>query len=134
MLWLLQSLDVKSWVDPDGAMTMRDIKNLDNVSAKQFSLDSAQLHAVQRIKGLVDPHGAAREGHKEFKFITDQFTDWFSSKSGAQTSIQKIWNPVAHFPGFNDCDDIKPRWMLITFARGGVHQMYNSDIESWYYL
>lgn len=49
-------------------------------------------------------------------FIQVSFSDWFLSKGGTRTSIQKMWDPVAYALGFIDCDNISARCMLTIFA------------------
>lgn len=44
------------------------------------------------------------------------FSDWFLSKGGTRTSIQRMWDPVAYALGFIDCDNISARCMLTIFA------------------
>ncbi|KAK9215248.1 hypothetical protein WN944_007252 [Citrus x changshan-huyou] len=44
------------------------------------------------------------------------FSDWFLSKGGTRTSIQRMWDPVAYALGFIDCDNISACCMLTIFA------------------
>lgn len=44
------------------------------------------------------------------------FSDWFLSKGGTRTSIQRMWDPVAYALGFIDCDNISARCMLTIFS------------------
>ncbi|GAY62719.1 hypothetical protein CUMW_220060 [Citrus unshiu] len=44
------------------------------------------------------------------------FSDWFLSKGGTRTSIQRMWDPVAYALGFIDCDNISAWCMLTIFT------------------
>lgn len=48
--------------------------------------------------------------------IQISFSDWFLSKGGTRTSIQRMWDPVAYALGFIDCDNISARCMLTIFS------------------
>ncbi|XP_024039678.1 zeta-carotene desaturase, chloroplastic/chromoplastic-like isoform X2 [Citrus clementina] len=65
------------------------------------------------------PIGAPLHGIRAF-LSTNQlkisFSDWFLSKGGTRTSIQRMWDPVAYALGFIDCDNISARCMLTIFA------------------
>lgn len=49
-------------------------------------------------------------------YLQVSFSDWFLSKGGTRTSIQRMWDPVAYALGFIDCDNISARCMLTIFA------------------
>ncbi|KAJ6762904.1 PROTOPORPHYRINOGEN OXIDASE [Salix purpurea] len=55
------------------------------------------------VKALVDPDGALRDIRN---LDSISFSDWFLSKGGTRTSIQRMWDPVAYALGFIDCDNI----------------------------
>ncbi|KAK6119171.1 hypothetical protein DH2020_047103 [Rehmannia glutinosa] len=59
------------------------------------------------VRALVDPDGAMRDV---------SFSDWFLSKGGTRTSIQRLWDPVAYALGFIDCDNMSARCMLTIFT------------------
>ncbi|XP_042385367.1 zeta-carotene desaturase, chloroplastic/chromoplastic-like isoform X1 [Zingiber officinale] len=65
------------------------------------------------VRALVDPDGALQEIRD---LDTISFSDWFLSKGGTRTSIQRMWDPVAYALGFIDCDNISARCMLTIFA------------------
>ncbi|KAH9754192.1 Zeta-carotene desaturase /chromoplastic [Citrus sinensis] len=65
------------------------------------------------VKALVDPDGALKD-IRDLDSIS--FSDWFLSKGGTRTSIQRMWDPVAYALGFIDCDNISARCMLTIFA------------------
>ncbi|KAE8729697.1 Zeta-carotene desaturase [Hibiscus syriacus] len=64
-------------------------------------------------KALVDPDGAIRD-IRDLDSIS--FSDWFLSKGGTRTSIQRMWDPVAYALGFINCDNISARCMLTIFS------------------
>ena len=51
-----------------------------------------------------------------FFFLQISFSDWFLSKGGTRTSIQRMWDPVAYALGFIDCDNMSARCMLTIFS------------------
>ncbi|KAF4374398.1 hypothetical protein G4B88_026285 [Cannabis sativa] len=65
------------------------------------------------VRALVDPDGAMRN-IRDLDNIS--FSDWFLSKGGTRTSIQRMWDPVAYALGFIDCDNISARCMLTIFS------------------
>lgn len=65
------------------------------------------------VRALFDPDGALQD----IRSLDDiSFSDWFFSKGGTRTSIQRMWDPVAYALGFIDCDNISARCMLTIFA------------------
>ncbi|KAK8954135.1 hypothetical protein KSP39_PZI002325 [Platanthera zijinensis] len=65
------------------------------------------------VRAIVDPDGALQD----IRNLDDiSFSDWFLSKGGTRTSIQRLWDPVAYALGFIDCDSISARCMLTIFA------------------
>lgn len=65
------------------------------------------------VRALVDPDGAMRDIRN---LDNISFTDWFFSKGGTRTSIQRMWDPVAYALGFIDCDNMSARCMLTIFS------------------
>ncbi|XP_044499844.1 zeta-carotene desaturase, chloroplastic/chromoplastic [Mangifera indica] len=65
------------------------------------------------VKALITPDGAMKD-IRDLDSIS--FSDWFLSKGGTRTSIQRMWDPVAYALGFIDCDNISARCMLTIFS------------------
>lgn len=65
------------------------------------------------VRALVDPDGAMRDIRN---LDSISFSDWFLSKGGTRTSIQRMWDPVAYALGFIDCDNMSARCMLTIFS------------------
>ncbi|XP_073139664.1 zeta-carotene desaturase, chloroplastic/chromoplastic [Henckelia pumila] len=65
------------------------------------------------VRALVDPDGAMNDIRN---LDNISFSDWFLSKGGTRTSIQRMWDPVAYALGFIDCDNISARCMLTIFS------------------
>lgn len=65
------------------------------------------------VRALVDPDGALQQ-IRDLDSVS--FSEWFMSKGGTRTSIQRMWDPVAYALGFIDCDNISARCMLTIFA------------------
>lgn len=65
------------------------------------------------VRALVDPDGAMRDIRN---LDSISFTDWFFSKGGTRSSIQRMWDPVAYALGFIDCDNMSARCMLTIFS------------------
>ncbi|KAL5768282.1 hypothetical protein ACOSP7_014839 [Xanthoceras sorbifolium] len=65
------------------------------------------------VRALVDPDGAMKD-IRDLDSIS--FSNWFLSKGGTRTSIQRMWDPVAYALGFIDCDNISARCMLTIFS------------------
>ncbi|CAI0384167.1 unnamed protein product [Linum tenue] len=73
------------------------------------------------VRALVDPDGAMRDirnldSHSDLPSLQISFSDWFISKGGTRTSIQRMWDPVAYALGFIDCDNMSARCMLTIFS------------------
>ncbi|KAH9688146.1 Zeta-carotene desaturase [Citrus sinensis] len=66
------------------------------------------------VKALVDPDGALKD-IRDLDSIS--LSDWFLSKGGTQTSILRMWGPVAYALGFIDRNNISARCMLTIFAQ-----------------
>ncbi|CAA0838896.1 Zeta-carotene desaturase-chloroplastic/chromoplastic [Striga hermonthica] len=65
------------------------------------------------VRAIVDPDGAMRDV-RDLDNVS--FSDWFLSRGGTRTSIQRMWDPVAYALGFIDCDNISARCMLTIFT------------------
>nr|AFH53817.1 zeta-carotene desaturase [Narcissus tazetta subsp. chinensis] len=65
------------------------------------------------VRALIDPNGAMQDIRN---LDNISFSDWFLSKGGTRTSIQRMWDPVAYALGFIDCDNISARCMLTIFS------------------
>nr|AEG73891.1 zeta-carotene desaturase [Nicotiana tabacum] len=65
------------------------------------------------VRALVDPDGALQQ-IRDLDSVS--FSEWFMSKGGTRTSIQRMWDPVAYALGFIDCDNISARCTLTIFA------------------
>lgn len=65
------------------------------------------------VRAVVDPDGAMKDIRN---LDSVSFSQWFMSKGGTRSSIQRMWDPVAYALGFIDCDNISARCMLTIFA------------------
>ncbi|KVI08590.1 zeta-carotene desaturase, chloroplastic/chromoplastic isoform X1 [Cynara cardunculus var. scolymus] len=65
------------------------------------------------VRALVDPDGAMTQIRN---LDNISFSEWFMSRGGTRTSIQRMWDPVAYALGFIDCDNISARCMLTIFS------------------
>ncbi|KAL0464201.1 UNVERIFIED_CONTAM: Zeta-carotene desaturase, chloroplastic/chromoplastic [Sesamum latifolium] len=63
------------------------------------------------VRALVDPDGALGDV-RDLDNIS--FSDWFLSRGGTRTSIQRLWDPVAYALGFIDCDNISARYVYLS--------------------
>jgi len=74
--------------------------------------NSIALGTSPIVRGLVDFDGA-------MKTIRDldriSFADWFRSHGGNQSSLDRMWNPIAYALGFIDTENISARCMLTIF-------------------
>ncbi|MGD1900832.1 MAG: 9,9'-di-cis-zeta-carotene desaturase [Geitlerinemataceae cyanobacterium] len=74
--------------------------------------NSLALGTSPIVRGLVDFDGA-------MKTIRDldriSFADWFRSHGGNQSSLDRMWNPIAYALGFIDTENISARCMLTIF-------------------
>ncbi len=64
------------------------------------------------VRGLVDYDGAMQDIRNLDRI---SFADWFRSHGGSQSSIERMWNPIAYALGFIDCENISARCMLTIF-------------------
>jgi len=65
------------------------------------------------VRGLVDLHGAMRQIRELDKY---SFAEWFLARGGTNTSLERLWNPIAYALGFIDCFQISARCMLTIFV------------------
>ena len=74
--------------------------------------NSIALGTSPIVRGLIDFDGA-------MKTIRDldriSFADWFRSHGGNQSSLERLWNPIAYALGFIDTENISARCMLTIF-------------------
>ncbi len=82
------------------------------LSAADKIFNSLALGTSPIVRGLIDFEGA-------MKTIRDldsiSFADWFRSHGGNNSSLQKMWNPIAYALGFIDTENISARCMLTIF-------------------
>jgi zeta-carotene desaturase len=64
------------------------------------------------VRGLVDFEGAMRTIRDLDKV---SFADWFRRHGGSDSSLKRMWNPIAYALGFIDTEDISARCMLTIF-------------------
>ncbi|MCC5606003.1 9,9'-di-cis-zeta-carotene desaturase [Nostoc sp. CHAB 5834] len=64
------------------------------------------------VRGLVDFNGAMKNIRDLDKV---SFADWFRSHGGNNSSIKRLWNPIAYALGFIDCENMSARCMLTIF-------------------
>ncbi|MEC4806046.1 MAG: 9,9'-di-cis-zeta-carotene desaturase [Jaaginema sp. PMC 1079.18] len=74
--------------------------------------NSLALGTSPIVRGLIDFDGA-------MKTIRDldsvSFADWFRSHGGNNSSLKRMWNPIAYALGFIDTENISARCMLTIF-------------------
>ncbi|KAJ0457055.1 Zeta-carotene desaturase, chloroplastic/chromoplastic [Helianthus annuus] len=58
------------------------------------------------VRALVEPDGAMTQIRN---LDNISFSEWFMSKRGTRTSIQRMWDSVAYALGFIDYDNISAR-------------------------
>ena len=74
--------------------------------------NSLALGTSPIVRSLFDPEG----GMQDVRALDNvSFADWFRSHGGSQTSIDRMWDPIAYALGFLDCEDISARCMLSIF-------------------
>ncbi|HIK55454.1 MAG TPA: 9,9'-di-cis-zeta-carotene desaturase [Synechococcales cyanobacterium M55_K2018_004] len=64
------------------------------------------------VRGIVDYDGAMRQIRK---LDGISFADWFRSHGGSDSSLKRMWNPIALALGFIDTEAISARCMLTIF-------------------
>ena len=82
------------------------------LSAADKVFNSLALGTSPVVRGLVDFNGA-------MKTIRDldriSFADWFRSHGGNDSSLRRMWDPIAYALGFIDTENISARCMLTIF-------------------
>ncbi len=64
------------------------------------------------VRGLIDFDGAMKTIRALDRI---SFADWFRQHGGNNSSLKKMWNPIAYALGFIDCENISARCMLTIF-------------------
>ncbi|HAC65817.1 MAG TPA: 9,9'-di-cis-zeta-carotene desaturase [Cyanothece sp. UBA12306] len=64
------------------------------------------------VQGLIDFDGAMKTIRK---LDSISFADWFRQHGGNNSSLEKMWNPIAYALGFIDTENISARCMLTIF-------------------
>ncbi len=86
--------------------TTSQLSTLDKI-ANSLALGTSPI-----VRGLVDFEGA-------MKTIRDldkvSFADWFRQHGGNNSSLKRMWNPIAYALGFIDTENISARCMLTIF-------------------
>jgi zeta-carotene desaturase len=82
------------------------------LSANDKLRNSIALGTSPIVRGLIDFDGAMKT-IRELDRIS--FADWFRSHGGNQSSLDRLWNPIAYALGFIDTDNISARCMLTIF-------------------
>ena len=75
--------------------------------ANSFALGTSTI-----VRGLVDFDGSMKT-IRELDSIS--FADWFRQKGGNNSSLKRMWNPIAYALGFIDTENISARCMLTIF-------------------
>jgi zeta-carotene desaturase len=86
--------------------TTSQLSVLDKIS------NSLALGTSPIVRGLVDFEGAMRT-IRNLDAIS--FADWFRSHGGNNSSLKRMWNPIAYALGFIDTENISARCMLTIF-------------------
>ncbi len=73
------------------------------------------------VRGLIDYEGAMRQIRALDRI---SFADWFRSHGGSNSSLKRMWNPIALALGFIDTENISARCMLTIF------QMFAAKTEA----
>ncbi len=74
--------------------------------------NSLALGTSPIVRGLVDFEGAMKN-IRDLDSIS--FADWFRSHGGNNSSLKRMWNPIAYALGFIDTENISARCMLTIF-------------------
>jgi zeta-carotene desaturase len=82
------------------------------LSANDKLRNSIALGTSPIVRALVDFDGAMKT-IRELDRIS--FADWFRSHGGNQSSLDRLWNPIAYALGFIDTENISARCMLTIF-------------------
>jgi zeta-carotene desaturase len=85
-------------------------------SSQLSALDKLQnaiaLGTSPIVRGIIDFEGAMRHIRELDKI---SFADWFRSHGGSNSSLKRMWNPIAYALGFIDTENISARCMLTIF-------------------
>ncbi|MBR8828340.1 MAG: 9,9'-di-cis-zeta-carotene desaturase [Gomphosphaeria aponina SAG 52.96 = DSM 107014] len=82
------------------------------LSAVDKIANSLALGTSPIVRGLVDFEGAMKTIRN---LDSISFADWFRSHGGNNSSLQRLWNPIAYALGFIDTENISARCMLTIF-------------------
>ena len=82
------------------------------LSAADKIFNSLALGTSPIVRGLVDFEGAMKTIRN---LDSISFADWFRSHGGNNSSLEKMWNPIAYALGFIDTENISARCMLTIF-------------------
>ena len=82
------------------------------LSAVDKIFNSLALGTSPIVRGLIDFEGAMKTIRDLDKI---SFADWFRSHGGNNSSLRKMWNPIAYALGFIDTENISARCMLTIF-------------------
>lgn len=74
--------------------------------------NSLALGTSPIVRGLVDFEGAMKTIRN---LDSISFADWFRSHGGNNSSLRKMWDPIAYALGFIDTENISARCMLTIF-------------------
>jgi zeta-carotene desaturase len=74
--------------------------------------NSLALATSPVVRGLVDFEGAMRQIRK---LDCISFADWFRKQGGNQSSLKRMWDPIAYALGFINTEEISARCMLTIF-------------------
>ncbi|WP_017305968.1 9,9'-di-cis-zeta-carotene desaturase [Spirulina subsalsa] len=86
--------------------TTSQLNTLDKLS------NSLALGTSPIVRGLIDFEGAMRQ-IRDLDSIS--FADWFRQHGGNNSSLKRMWNPIAYALGFIDTENISARCMLTIF-------------------
>ena len=82
------------------------------LSAADKIFNSLALGTSPIVRGLVDFEGAMKT-IRNLDAIS--FADWFRSHGGNNSSLRRMWDPIAYALGFIDTENISARCMLTIF-------------------
>ena len=82
------------------------------LSAADKVFNSLALGTSPVVRGLVDFEGAMKTIRNLDRI---SFADWFRSHGGNNSSLRRMWDPIAYALGFINTEDISARCMLTIF-------------------
>ena len=82
------------------------------LSAADKIFNSLALGTSPIVRGLVDFEGAMKTIRN---LDSISFADWFRKHGGNNSSLKRMWNPIAYALGFIDTENISARCMLTIF-------------------